>query len=114
MDRLLINQEYIQNEINLLTDLYTDELFDIPDCTIIKSNYSRLFIDAERYRDDANESMSKIGMGAIYNNTTKGDSLIKIDDEYREFVLSNYYDKHHKELENKTEEILKKFGKCII
>jgi N-formylglutamate amidohydrolase len=113
MDRLLISQDYLQSELDILTDLYTDELFNIDGCRIVKSNYSRLFFDTERYSDDAIESMSKLGMGAIYTKTTKGDLLIKIDDEYREFVLSNFYDKHHKELENKTEEILNKFGKCI-
>lgn len=114
IENLLIDEEYIKNELDLLTDLYVDKLFYDKRSYTIKANFSRLFCDVERFRNDKYEIMSKIGMGAIYIKTTKGDDLIKYDEEYKKFVLENYYDIYHSNLNKITEKIIEKYGKCII
>ena len=50
-----------------MTDWYTDELFDLGFGERIIFPVSRLVCDPERFRNDAEEEMSKIGMGAVYN-----------------------------------------------
>lgn len=39
---------------------------------IIKFKYSRMLCDVERYLDDAQEKMSKYGMGALYTKDSNG------------------------------------------
>lgn len=113
-EKMLIDELYLKNEIEIITDLYVDELFFYENSYILKAEFSRIFCDVERFRDDKDEVMSKIGMGAIYTKTTKGDNLIKCDSGYKDFVLEKYYDVYHFNLNKITEEIIKKFGNCII
>ena len=59
--------------------------------------YSRLYCDVERYWDDAKESMSKYGMGAVYTKDYLGRTIRKEDEDYKAKV-KEYYDKHHSSL----------------
>lgn len=113
-EKLLIDKKYLEKEKDILTDIYTDDLFSNENCNILKCNFSRLFCDVERFRNDKYETMSKIGMGAIYTNTTKGDKLLNKDEEYNEFVLKNFYDKYHNHFNKLCENILSSYNKCII
>ncbi len=59
--------------------------------------YSRLYCDVERYWDDAKETMSKYGMGAVYTKDYLGRTLRKEDKGYKNRV-KEYYDRHHSTL----------------
>ncbi len=47
-----------------MTDMYCDELF-CDGRTAVVFPYSRLLCDVERFRDDAAEEMSAVGMGTV-------------------------------------------------
>ena len=53
LERVAINKEELQQEVELLTDLYTDDLFANKDCNIIRADISRIVCYMERFRDDS-------------------------------------------------------------
>lgn len=114
LERVIINKEELEKEVELLTDLYTDDLFANKDCNIIRADISRIVCDMERFKDDAIEQMSNLGMGVIYTKTSKGKKLIELDSEYRSKMLEKYYDSYHKRFEELTSSILNRYGRCII
>ena len=95
-----IDNDQLATELLLMTDHFTDELF-LPSVTendsFIKFPVSRLLVDPERFPDDDQEEMSKVGMGAIYRLTNNGKSL-KDDQSKREELLSRYFTPHHQDL----------------
>ncbi len=95
-----------------MTDRYCDELFAGYEKVVFP--VSRLVCDPERFRDDAQETMSRIGMGAIYTKSSAGELLRKITEEEREALLRQYYDPHHKRLATAVEEKLKAHDRCLI
>ena len=109
---IAIESDFI-NEINLLTDWFTDELFDLPYPKII-SPCSRIFCDVERFPDDSLEIMSQFGMGMCYSHFDNGKLMRTVTSKLREKIKSDYYDTHHKQLEFMTSDTLSRNGKAII
>ncbi len=103
----------VGEELKYMTDLYTDELFDVGEDRLIFP-VSRLVCDVERFRDDRNEEMAKVGMGAVYVGTHDLKRLRTVTVEEREEILKKWYDPHHLRLEAMADERLRIFGKCII
>ena len=95
-----------------MTDRYCDELFSGYDSVIFP--VSRLVCDPERFRDDAEETMSRIGMGAVYSRASSGGLFRRVTEEEREDLLRQYYDPHHARLTEVVEEKLRTYGKCLI
>ena len=106
--------EIYKKELLYMTDWYTDTLFQNGIGTPVVAPVSRLICDTERFRNDEEESMSKIGMGAIYTSTHNLEKLCTFCDEHREAILSKYYDPHHKMLELYTAKALDEYNKAII
>ena len=48
-----LSTDRLSQEMHLLTDHYTDELFRNDEANIIQSHCSRIFCDMERFEDDA-------------------------------------------------------------
>ncbi len=105
------NTELLKEEQLLMTDRFTDELFDLPFSSIVFP-YSRIFCDVERFRDDEKEEMSKKGMGVVYTRTHDGVSYRNVSVKEKNEILENYYDLHHHNFESL--EKLKKFNKALI
>ena len=105
--------DILKQEKAVMTDKYTDELFLFP-CERVVFPCSRLFCDVERFRDDSMESMSKIGMGAVYTATSEGEKLRDVTDERKQQILREYYDPHHIGLEKSVTAGLKTYGECLI
>jgi len=100
-----------------MTDRYTDELFDLPGERIVPLIYpvSRLVVDPERFRSDADEPMSARGMGAVYVNTAFGEPLRRsLTPQVREQLLANFYDAHHAELSVLVKGALELYDGCLI
>lgn len=103
----------LKDEQLKMTDHYCDELF----CGVYPSvvfPVSRLVCDPERFRDDAQESMSVVGMGAVYTCAHNGTLLRTIDAGTRERILQTYYDQHHKALTDAVQTALDWNGRCLI
>ncbi len=109
-----VNLVTLQDQIELLTDWYTDELFSFNHSVSVKAPFSRVFCDVERFDEDAIEIMSKVGMGMLYTHADDGSILRIITDEIRKTILENYYQPHHQALTNEVDHQLKLYGQAKI
>ena len=111
-----LDPQELQTELLLMTDHFTDELF-LPSVTehdsYIKFPVSRLLVDPERFPNDEQEEMSKVGMGAIYTRTNDGKPL-KEDKSKRDELLTRYFHEHHRVLTNQVRESLQFTGSALI
>ena len=117
IDRFLISRKDLNAEMDRLVDYDTEKLFkpiDREDVQLIFP-WSRFFMDVERYEEDNDEVMAKIGMGVLYYCTTDGRPLRRpFSPEEREKLLATMYRPWHKQLENTVEEHLSINGSALI
>jgi len=104
----------IQNELIKLTDWYTDELFYSESDSMIIAPFSRIFCDVERFENDEDEIMSKVGMGVLYESFDDGSLLRKVSPALRSEIIRDYYWKHHNTLLEEVNKQLKNEGSCLI
>lgn len=98
-----------------LTDLYTDELYVLPNADRAVFPVSRFLVDAERFSDDAQESMAARGMGVLYTVTTQLTPLRPAPDAaLRAALLNRYYHPHHDGLNAWADRAMAKAGKCLL
>lgn len=109
----LKDSEYIDNFNNYICDKEVPKLVPNKFNKLI-FNYSRIFCDVERFRDDNEEIMSEKGMGVCYICDSKNNKFIDYDNNYKNNILTNIYDLHHNNLDNITTDILNKSNKCYI
>jgi N-formylglutamate deformylase len=108
------NDQIVEQEVNLLTDWFTDELFSHADAVRIVSPFSRVFCDVERFPDDKDEVMAQYGMGMLYEKTDDGKELRQVSDELRNHIKQTYYDKHHANFTEAVDSALKEKGEVLI
>jgi N-formylglutamate amidohydrolase len=108
----LIDAEQIENELLLVTDRYTDELFKCYLAESLVFEVNRTVVDPERFREDHLEVMASRGMGAVYTHTSGGIRMRDVVD--REPLLKKYYDPHHQQLNLWAEGAMKEFYRCLI
>lgn len=108
------NDEKIQQEITKLTDWHTDDLFYSDTDEMIVATFSRIFCDVERFENDVEEVMSKVGMGVLYERFDDDELLRTLTPEIREYVIQNYYRPHHKALTLAVQTQLDVEGGCLI
>ena len=67
----MLSDEELREELNRITDHATDQIFQqaFSEAKAIVFPVSRLVVDPERFSDDFQEPMSRVGMGVTY---TKG------------------------------------------
>jgi N-formylglutamate deformylase len=117
---ILLSDEKLLVELGLMTDWYTDELFDHAVSNLgksIKFPVSRLVVDPERFADDETESMSEVGMGVIYTKTSSGKplrDLSKITSDSRTQLLNRFYYPHHDSLTGAVSSQLDEEGRVLI
>lgn len=104
----------VKKEILKLTDWHTDDLFSGTEDDIVKADFSRIFCDVERFRDDEDEIMSQYGMGTLYEKTDDGQIMRVVSPELKTEILMKYYDKHHRKLNQIVNKHLLTFGKALI
>ena len=111
-DQIVLSDDDLTVELLRMTDAFTDELFALPEVTILRFPISRLLVDVERFRDDAEEPMSKKGMGMIYTLTANGKKLKRtLRLQEKDILISQYYDTHHQALLREVNIELEKYGK---
>ena len=109
----LIDEKELKKEQLLMTDSYTDELFNTKNKKIIFP-ISRLICDVERFRNEQDEEMTKQGMWVCYTKTHNQKNLKKVTKAHKQEILNKFYDKHHQVFENEVENILNTNKKCLI
>ena len=108
------NKEKIQQEITKLTDWYTDDLFHSETDEMIVAPFSRIFCDVERFENDEEEVMSKVGMGVLYERFDNDELLRIVTPALREEVIQNYYHPHHNALTLAVKTQLDLNNSCLI
>lgn len=112
-ETFLLDGNELEKEIRVMTDWYTDELFDLGDAANrLVVPVSRLLVDVERFHNDHDEPMAEKGMGAVYTKTHDGRPLKSA--ERRGELMSAYYVPHHDALEHWAAETLEHYGRCLI
>ncbi len=93
------NLDELQQTLNELTDVYTDEIFRLDDkhYTQVVFPFSRVYCDVERFLDDDKEHMAKKGMGVLYTRGVNGEDFRKFDEKDKESVIA-LYNAHHKKV----------------
>lgn len=115
MKYFVADEELLQTELYTMADLYTDEIYQQDGFShYAVAKVSRLVCDMERFRNDKDEKMSLIGMGAVYKRTMQGKPLKRFTSKEREELLNRFYDPHHAMLTKTVDDILEKHGKCLI
>lgn len=109
-----LSDDALSAELISMTDAYTDELFAFPGATSITFPYSRLLVDVERFPNEEDEPMSRVGMGMIYTQTSKGDRLKRDLLPGERAHLRSFYDTHHQALLETTERALEISGHARI
>lgn len=109
---IVLSDAELTTELQIMTDLHTDTLFTGVDT--LKCNFSRLVCDVERFENDLDESMSKLGMGAVYTKTSTGVKLRDCTTDQRNHIIETYYIPHHKLFEGSVEKKLTDYGECVI
>lgn len=107
----VLDTDLVDQEILKLTDWATDIIFDVDGIDTIRTPFSRVFCDVERFNDES-EPMNKFGRGVLYSKTESGNELRDISD--KEYIIEDYYDKHHKKFELLVDDKLKDGNVYII
>jgi len=112
----VLDDAALEQEVTLLTDAVTDELFDCPGACRVVFPHSRLVVDVERFPRDRDEPMSGAGQGMIYTKTCLGAPLRRVlSEEERRFLKSEYYVWHHELLRRAVlDELLTKGSALIV
>lgn len=96
-----IPDDALQAEIHASADLHTDHLAQAvwPQADIVTACASRVLLDVERYADDTQEAMSRVGRGVIYTHDRSGRSLQRsVSPEDRAHLLEHFYHPHWQRL----------------
>ena len=109
-----VSNEPIEAEILKLTDWYTEDLFHSSKDNMVTASFSRVFCDTERFADDSQEVMSKVGMGVCYERSDDGRVIRQVSKELKDTILQDYYWKHHNKLKDTVTDQLKVHGKALI
>jgi N-formylglutamate amidohydrolase len=88
--------------IRVLTDHYTDELFDYPTAKRIVFPISRIVCDVERF-ETGEEMESRYGMGIVYERDHLQNPLRRLSPTLKEEILNTYYRTHHQALSDAVE-----------
>ncbi|MCX6374284.1 MAG: N-formylglutamate amidohydrolase [Actinobacteria bacterium] len=116
--QFLLDDKDLADELRLMTDWHTAELFDLPadEAVTVRFPVSRLVTDPERFADPEAERMEAVGMGAVYTKTSHGAPLRDKAEaaREREALLARYYRPHHAVLEAATAAALDAHGRCLI
>jgi N-formylglutamate amidohydrolase len=98
-EQFVLSDRALEREKRLMTDAFTDEIFAIEDDYVTTVTYpvSRLLVDPERMREDADEPMAAAGMGVLYTHRCDGRPLRReLSPSERKKLLFKYYDRHHR------------------
>ena len=109
-----VSDKIIHQEILKLTDWHTEDLFHSDEDIMVIAPFSRVFCDTERFADDSQEVMAKVGMGVCYKKSDDGRKIREVSKELKKTILTEYYWKHHNCLTDAVAEQFQLHGKALI
>ena len=114
IDNITISNNELGFLVDFMTDKDVDKLWNFvsPENKQV-ATISRLIVDTERYRNDADEPMSLKGMGLYYTHTPNGKRFRSWNEETYLRCL-DIYDEYHLSLETKVAKCLAEHEKCVI
>ncbi len=115
--RLLLDDAALADELVRLTDWHTDDLYAWTarlGATRFINELSRLVVDPERFADDADEPMARVGQGAVYVRTTDGRVLRDPTPAQRDELLERFFHPYHRALTAQVGATLDRFGRCLL
>lgn len=116
---IVLDDAALAGEVLVMTDHFTDALFgqvgEVGGVAFV-NRLSRLVVDPERFRDDAEEVMARRGMGAVYCKTSRGAPLRDPlpSPEEREALLNRFFDPYHAAFVRLVDDMVALFGRCLI
>lgn len=92
----VLSQQDLDKEVLYMADNFTNYLYGelLYVSSYIISKISRVVVDIERFQNEEDEPMSKVGMSALYTRTSSGELLRNISDENK-MVLEKIYKDYH-------------------
>jgi len=115
--RLLLTPAQLEHELLVMTDRHTSELFALVvelGGVAFVNRTSRLVVDPERFPDDAQEPMARVGMGPVYTRTHDGRPLRSSDASERARLLAGYFEPYAGAFADLVGCLLDRFGRCLI
>ena len=115
--RFILSDKALEHELLVMTDHFTDELFDLESSIATKVIFpiSRLVVDAERFLDDQLEIMAKQGMGVLYTHGSEKQIIREsISSLARQEILSEWYIPHHQKLNEAVGKSLEHHDFCLV
>ena len=114
-DQFSLTDAELSDEVRIMTDHLTDELFSAPGAAAIRFPVSRLVLDPERFESDDQEIMAGLGMGVVYTRTSRGSPLRRtLTPQEREQLLERWYRPHHADLTAAVAAAVVKRGRCLV
>jgi N-formylglutamate deformylase len=116
-DQFVLTDEQLGDEIRLMTDHLTDELFAVPEAMALAVRFpvSRLVVDPERFESDEQEPMAARGMGVLYERTCRQTLLRRpLTPPERQALLDRWYRPHHAALTAAVATVLQSRDSCLI
>ncbi|MBU2213074.1 N-formylglutamate amidohydrolase, partial [Patescibacteria group bacterium] len=97
-------KEYVkltEDELLGYTDLYTDEIFTIGDVYLVKSDTSRVIVDANRAPDDISKEYVQAADGVTVHTTWDGKDVYSKDpsQEIVDSLIKKYHDPFHEKID---------------
>ena len=109
-----VDRKIIEKDLRFMADYKVDELVRDIDCHKVIAKYSRLYCDVERFRNDADEPMARLGMGAVYTHLPGGAQYRQVTPERREEIIRQAYESHHVQLNKLSQKIVAQHGSCMM
>ena len=109
-----VDREIIEHNLHFMADYKVDELARDIDCHKVTAKYSRLYCDVDRFQNDADEPMARLGMGAVYTHLPGGAQYRQVTPERREEIIRQAYESHHVQLNKLSQKIVTQHGSCMM
>ena len=116
-EQFVLTDDGLADEIRLMTDHLTGELFAVPDgrARTVRFPVSRLVVDPERFEVDAQEPMAARGMGVVYERTCRRTPLRRpLRVAERQTLIERWYRPHHRTLSAAVAAVLQTRDSCLI
>jgi N-formylglutamate amidohydrolase len=111
----VLSQKDLDEEALYMADNFTNYLYGelVYVSSSIISKISRVVLDIERFQNEADEPMSKVGMSALYTRTSSGVVLRNISDENK-IALEKIYKEYHDSFKKLASDSLLKHDRAIV